>query len=279
MTHGMESGMESGMGSGRGWRLLCGVLAIVAFAAWCGQAQAWASEMAHEGQSPDGQDVATTAADGGKVFGTAYFDGLPEDAPVILLFHQARSNGRGEYGPLISWLNGLGFRVIAWDQRSGGGLYGGTNRTVAAHGGSTGYCQAYPDLEAALAFARAQYHPRKLLVWGSSYSGGLVFKLAARHADEIDGVVAFSPAFAVCGTDRDWRKVRLPILVVWPDSEARGSYASRIIAGLREKGAQVIIVQGGRHGSSTLVDSRTGQDMSRSRQAVAAALRRLGAQP
>ncbi len=229
--------------------------------------------------SAKGQDVLAIAADGGKVFGTAYFADLPEDAPLILLFHQARSNGRGEYGPLIGWLNGLGFRVIAWDQRSGGSLYGSTNRTVASHGGSTGYCQAYPDLEAALAFARSHYHPRKLLVWGSSYSGGLVFKLAARHPDEIDGVVAFSPAFAVCGTNRDWRKVQLPILVVWPDTEAGGRYIPDIIAGLRKKGAQVIIVRRGRHGSSTLVDARTGHDMSRYRQAVAAALRSMVMRP
>ncbi len=271
----MTDELGSGTGFSRVSRLFGGLLAIAACVAWYGVVQGWA----HEVHAPAGQDVVTTAADGGKVFGTAYFAGLPEDAPLILLFHQARSNGRGEYGPLIGWLNGLGFRVIAWDQRSGGELYGSTNRTVAAHGGSTGYCSAFPDLEAALAFARAHYHPRKLLVWGSSYSGGLVFKLAARHPDEIDGVIAYSPAFAVCGTDRDWRHVRLPILVVWPDAEARSSYVQDIIAGLRAKGAQVIIVQDGRHGSSTLVDSRTGHDMSRFRQAVAAALRQLGAQP
>ena len=271
MTH--ERGNEMGARALR--RLLWAVLTITAVMAWFGQAWVWAQEQ----HAADGQDIVTTAADGAKVFGTAYFGDLPADAPLILLFHQARSNGRGEYGPLIGWLNGLGFRVIAWDQRSGGGLYGSANRTVAARGGGTGYCRAYPDLEAALAYARAHYHPRKLLVWGSSYSGGLVFKLAAQHGDEIDGVVAFSPAFAVCGTNRDWRKVRLPILVVWPDTEAGNRYVSNTITGLREKGAQVIVVRHGRHGSSTLVDSRTGHDMSRYRQAVAAALRQLVAQP
>ncbi len=272
MAHEMEIRMRSRLL----WRLFCSVLAIVMLAAWHGGARGVAQEAAPSG----GQDVVAVAADGGKVFGTAYFDDLPDDAPLILLFHQARSNGRGEYGPLIGWLNGLGFRVIAWDQRSGDGLYGSANRTVAARGRSTGYCRAYPDLEAALAFARAHYHPRKLFVWGSSYSGGLVFRLAAQHPDEIDGVIAFSPAFAVCGTDRDWRKVNgLPILAVWPDTEAGGRYIADIIAGLRKKGAQVIIVRRGRHGSSTLVDSRTGHDMSHYRQAVAAALRSMLMKP
>ncbi len=273
----MTCRMGAGMGLQSVWRPFCGVLAILVLAV-CWHVRSPAA--AQEAGPPDGEDVVAVSADGGKVFGTAYFDDLPEDAPLILLFHQARSNGRGEYGPLIGWLNGLGFRVIAWDQRSGGSLYGSSNRTVAARGGGTGYCRAYPDLEAALAFARAHYHPRKLFVWGSSYSGGLVFKLAARHPDEIDGVIAFSPAFAVCGTDRDWRKVEgLPILVVWPDSEAGGRYVPDIIAGLKAKGAGVIIVRRGRHGSSTLVDSRTGHDMSRYRQAVAAALRVMARQP
>lgn len=222
-----------------------------------------------------GEDVVAVAADGTKVFGTAYFDRLSADAPLILLFHQARSNGRGEYEPLVGWLNSLGFRVIAWDQRSGGGLYGSENRTVAARGGSTGYCAAYPDLEAALAFAHRHYHPRRLLVWGSSYSGALVFRLALEHADEIDAVIAFSPALGICGTGRIWRKVTRPILAVWPDREASAPALMTTIRDLRAKGAAVLIVPGGKHGSSTLVDARTRHDMSAAREQVAAVLRQL----
>ncbi|RMF12433.1 MAG: alpha/beta fold hydrolase, partial [Alphaproteobacteria bacterium] len=220
-----------------------------------------------------GVEVVATAADGVRVHGQAWFAGLGDDAPLILLFHQARSNGRGEYGPLVGWLNAAGFRVVAWDQRSGGGHYGSRNRTVADLGGrATDYCAAWPDLEAALDYARRTWHPHRLAVWGSSYSGALVFRLAAEHGDAINALVAFSPAFGnwtrACVPDRPWTRLRMPAHAFWPESEYAYASVRRLGEEMRAAGVAVTVVPNGIHGSSMLVDERTGHDMSAARATV-----------
>ncbi|MCK0177915.1 hypothetical protein MWU50_01285 [Flavobacteriaceae bacterium S0862] len=74
-------------------------------------------------------------------------------APTILLFHQGGANSRGEYHSVIPVLKEEGFNVLAIDQRLGGQRFGNYNRTVAEITRNTfGYCDAYPDLEAALNF-------------------------------------------------------------------------------------------------------------------------------
>lgn len=220
--------------------------------------------------------VETTAADGVKVYGESYVAGLPASAPVIALFHQARSNGRGEYGPMISWLNGLGYRVIAWDQRSGGNLYGAENRTAAKAKGKKGFCDAYPDMEAAIVYSGAVAAGAPLIIWGSSYSASLVWAAAADHADKIDGVVAFSTASGGalddCGARKGLPGLADPALAAWPARE-RGQ-AKSLDALLRAARVEVLIVENGVHGSSSLVDQRTNADMSAARSAVAAWLTR-----
>ena len=60
-------------------------------------------------------------------------------------------DARGEYGAIVERLLEEGFEIFAWDARSGGDRFGGTNRTVAGLASpSAGYCAAYPDLDAAL---------------------------------------------------------------------------------------------------------------------------------
>ena len=88
-------------------------------------------------------------------------------------------------------------------------------------------------------------------------------------------MIAFSPALGICGTGRIWRKVARPIFAVWPDREASAPALMSTIRDLRAKGAGVIVVPGGKHGSSTLVDARTRHDMSAARAQVAAVLRHL----
>ena len=82
--------------------------------------------------------------------------------------------------------------MLAIDQRSGGGEYGGKNRTVTALGRSASYDAALPDLEAALAWGRAHANGAPLLLWGSSYSAALVFVLASQHPADVQGLLAFS---------------------------------------------------------------------------------------
>ncbi len=212
--------------------------------------------------------------DGVTLYGQPYFAGLGDDAPMVLLFHQAGSNGRGEYGGIAAWLNENGYRAIAWDQRSGGDLFGETNRTSAALDPdvSVGYCDAYPDLEAALAYLSAAGLAEKAIVWGSSYSAALVFRLAKDHPGAVSGVAAFSPGtggpMAECRARMWVNNVTAPIFVLRPASEMKRPASIEQRETLTTTGAEFLVVEHGVHGSSMLADERTENDMSAARAAV-----------
>ena len=121
------------------------------------------------------EPVTLTAADGIAVYGQ-YWPAAGAKAPLILAFHQAGSS-HAEYDPLAPRLNRAGFSVLAIDQRSGGGEFGGTNRTVTTLRRSAPYDAALADLEAALAWGKAHADGAPVLVLGSSYSAALVFLL------------------------------------------------------------------------------------------------------
>jgi dienelactone hydrolase len=119
----------------------------------------------------------------------------PDTAPFVLLFHQADWS-RGEYLDIAPRLNALGFNAMAVDLRSGGEVKGVVNETAAraraAHR-STFYIDSLPDMEAAVAYAKAGRARGKLLLWGSSYSASLVLKIAGDDPSSCDAVLAFSP--------------------------------------------------------------------------------------
>ena len=114
---------------------------------------------------------------------------------LIILFHQAGWS-RGEYREIAPKLVKQGYQVMAVDQRSGkavNGVPNHTHRRAKRRKMATGYHDAYADLEAALRYATKVLKPQDIIVWGSSYSASLVFRLAAEHPDEVDAVLAFSP--------------------------------------------------------------------------------------
>jgi pimeloyl-ACP methyl ester carboxylesterase len=114
---------------------------------------------------------------------------------LILLFHQAGWS-RGEYREIAPKLVQSGYRVMAVDQRSGGAVNGVANETAKRaekKDQPRDYLDAYADLEAALAHARKALKAERVIVWGSSYSASLVFRLAAEHPREVTAVIAFSP--------------------------------------------------------------------------------------
>lgn len=160
------------------------------------------------------EHVELTAADGVTIFAHLFRSQRAEPAAVVLLFHQARSNA-SEYDPIAPRLVSLGYECLAIDQRSGGEMWGRANRTVAALGESTGYLQAYPDLEAALGWARKTHPAAKVVLLGSSYSASLVLKLAAEQAG-VAAVAAFSPGeyMGPGGIVAGWaRGVTVPVFV------------------------------------------------------------------
>lgn len=221
-----------------------------------------------------GSMIKTQTSDGVTVYGEKYFAGLDKKAPLILLFHQAGSNGRGEYGELIPWLNDAGLRVIAWDQRSGGERFGDDNRTRnnMRKGTPSSFCDAYPDLQAALNYTVESGLSDKPMVWGSSYSAALVVQLAAKNADKVSGVLSFSPASGgpmVNCRARTWLdKVTAPMLFLRPKQEMARPSSVEQAKLLKAAGADFKVIEKGVHGSSMLVDRRTKNDMSKVRAKV-----------
>jgi Lysophospholipase len=180
-------------------------------------------------------------------------------AAFILLFHQANYS-RGEYLEIAPKLNALGYNCLAIDQRSGGSVNGVVNETskaAKAAGLETAYTDAYADLQAALNYVESTYAPKKLIVWGSSYSSSLALILASEHPNEIAAVLAFSPGeyFKLDGKQvADYAaKITQPAFITSAKSEEK---SWRGIADQIKSAGSVFFVpkESGRHGSSALID-------------------------
>lgn len=170
---------------------------------------------------------------------------------TILLFHMAGSN-KSEYAPLAPMLNRTGFKTLAVDQRSGGDLWGDVNATAAKARTGSDYADAIPDLEAAIAYVKAQ-NSGPIVLWGSSYSSALVFVVAVRHP-EVKALLAFSPAEYISGysIEREASKLSIPVFITSaPDA---GEVASgRVLAqAVPNHRAEQYVPIHGVHGSSTL---------------------------
>ena len=198
--------------------------------------------------------VTLKAADGVVISGDYEGKGDPS-RPIALLFHMASSN-KAEYEPIARRLAGLGFDTLAIDQRSGGQRFGRANETVRRLGRSTGFTEALPDLEAALAFARSEGRTGKVVVVGSSYSASLVFVLAARHPQAVSAVVSYSPGEYFGGAPgvRDAAaKVTVPVFVSSASDPGEIGEAKAIVAVVKSPKRQ-FAPKAGTHGAGTLRD-------------------------
>ncbi len=180
------------------------------------------------------------------------------NAAFILLFHQANYS-RGEYLEIAPKLGALGYNCLAIDQRSGGAVNGVVNETSKAAKAArlpTAYPDAYADLQSALSYVESTYAPKKLIVWGSSYSSSLALILASEHPNEIAAVLAFSPGeyFKLDGKQvADYAaKIIQPAFITSAKSEEN---AWRAIADQIKSAGSVFFVpkESGKHGSSALI--------------------------
>jgi pimeloyl-ACP methyl ester carboxylesterase len=203
-----------------------------------------------------GEPVTLQASDGGAVYGTLsrHESGRQADA-ILLLFHQAGAS-RHEYDPLVPVLTRMGYDTLAIDQRSGDGLFGGRNETVTKRGGSADYLDALPDLDGALAWARARGYAR-IAVVGSSYSASLAIVLAARHPQDLAAVASFSPGEYFDDKDmikRAAAKITVPFYVTTrPEEEDKVAEVLRDAHGGNLTHYRQAV---GVHGASTLVQAR-----------------------
>lgn len=208
-------------------------------------------------------EVSFVASDGVQLFGDVYPSADGKDAPLILLFHQAGSDARGEYQGIASRLQENGYNVLAIDQRSGGTRFDGVNRTVAGLDGKDySYCEAYPDLVAALTFARDSGFGGRLAIWGSSYSAALLFQLGAENKGEVDAILGFSPAsgapMADCAPTQYLSQIDVPVLALRPQREFEIESVQKQMQQFTAYGMQTYVADPGVHGSSMLNAERVG---------------------
>jgi dienelactone hydrolase len=221
---------------------------------------------------------ATSSADGGFKsvdFPTAggiearadVYESKNKSAALILLFHQAGWS-RGEYREIAPKLVKAGYRVMAVDQRSGGGVNGVSNEThrrATKRGLALDYLDAYADLEAALAYARKELKAKRVVVWGSSYSSSLVFRLTSEHPTEVTAVMAFAPGeyFRKLGPTyiQDFAKqVKQPVFVTSSKKE-RGQVKPIFDASPAKKKILFTPASKGQHGSRALWDKWPDSDV------------------
>jgi len=184
-------------------------------------------------------------------------------APIVLLFHQAGSNGRAEYAYHIPKLIENGYNVMVVDQRSGGSQFGGENRTVEGESGEQySYCDAYPDVEAALEYVIDEGYSGSCYAWGSSYSAALVLRLGMEHPDELAGVVSFSPAVGTamspCSTTVYIMNIEVPTFIAVPS----------LVAAAADYVDEMYIAEPAVHGASMLDPERVDGDISKHWNAV-----------
>lgn len=228
------------------------------------------------------QQVTFPASDGATVHGT-WHRSDNQSVATIIAFHQGGASGEAEYSPIIPRLHAEGFDVLVIDQRAGGNLFGGVNRTVAANGESTGFCEAAPDLEGALRYARNNAPDMPIILWGSSYSGALVLRLAASNPDGVAGVLAFSPAsggpMAVCRGEDVSDRIRVPTLTLRPLAEMERESSVQQFAKFQEQGHETYVADPGTHGSSMLVEERVESSVADTWNVVSAFLERVTRRP
>lgn len=214
------------------------------------------------------QEISFYTPDSIKIFGDLYE--LDKKGNTILLFHQGGSNAKGEYKTIIPKLTEEGFNVFAIDQRVGGQFYGSYNRTLAniptnSFGDGYGYCDAYNNLEGALDYIIDSGFSGGKIIWGSSYSASLAIQLANNRQNDIDGVLAFSPAtggsMKDCLPDKYFESLKLPLIILKPLSEMESENSKLQINLAKKYNHQTYVAQNGVHGSSMLVKERVGNDV------------------
>ncbi|WP_340073945.1 hypothetical protein [Leptobacterium sp. I13] len=214
------------------------------------------------------KEISFYTSDSIQIFGDLYE--LDKKGKTILLFHQGGSNARGEYAPIIPNLIEKGYNILAIDQRVGGQYYGSYNRTLAniptnSFGDGYGYCDAYNNLEGALDFIIDSGFSGAKIIWGSSYSASLAIQLANNRQNDINGVLAFSPAsggsMKDCLPDKYFETLKIPLILLKPPNEME-SENSKLQFDLANKYShQTYVPKNGVHGSSMLVKERVGSEV------------------
>lgn len=181
------------------------------------------------------------------------------EAPLIILFHQYKSS-RGEYREIAPELVYMGFNCLAVDTRCGAkDRWNNINNVTSASFDDLGrdFLSAYPDLLAALNYAIENKLSDKIIVWGSSFSSSLVFKLASENPEKIVGLLSFSPGEYMEGNKgiiAEWAaSVKdIPVYITCGAGELDNTKPIYNAITVEDKNFELPIK--GNHGSSILLD-------------------------
>lgn len=209
--------------------------------------------------SQNKQTVKFPSSDGLELTADVYLE-HEKSAPLIILFHQARWS-RGEYLEIAPKLTMLGFNCIAVDLRSGGGVNDVKNESFIQAQQvmkPTKYVNSYPDIVAAIEYAKKYYAEGNLIIWGSSYSAALVLKYAGESTNNVNGVLSFSPGeyFSSQGKSKTWitesaSKIDIPVFITSAKGE-KSSWSSIFAAIPSEQKVSFLPATAGNHGSRAL---------------------------
>jgi len=137
------------------------------------------------------EDISFVTSDGLTV--SAHLYEIYDDAPYILLFHQAGFS-KGEYKTTAIKLLKLGYTCLAVDLRVGEGvnfIQNQTAKTAKEGNFSTNLIDSEKDILAAIDYAWNKTK-KPVILFGSSFSASLVLKLA-KNNPKVRAVIAFSP--------------------------------------------------------------------------------------
>ncbi len=199
------------------------------------------------------QKISFPSKDGLEVTADLYF--LSSDKPYVILLHQARYS-RGEYLEIAPKIVNLGYNCIAVDLRSGNEVNGVINETAKRAKEKSlpqNYTDAIPDVEAAIAYVKAQTD-KPFVLWGSSYSASLALIQTAKDL-RTKAVVAFSPGEYFDNPEFVSSKIKdiaVPVIVL--SSKAECPSVKELIGSIKRQNlvTQFCPTQNGKHGSSAL---------------------------
>ncbi len=205
--------------------------------------------------SADFKTITFPSSDGVIITADLYTPYEDLNTPFIVLFHQAGFS-RGEYREIAPRLNKLGFNCMAIDQRSGDGVNGVENETLMdalEKDKEIEYIDAIVDIKSALLYARSHFAKGKLLGWGSSYSAGLILKVAGDQPLFMNGVLAFSPGEYFKPKElviKSAKNIKIPTFITSAKKEEKAW--SDIYKAISAKKASFIPKTAGLHGSKAL---------------------------
>ena len=211
-----------------------------------------------------GETIEFASGDGIRITADLYMT-EDRDAPFVLLFHQA-GYSRGEYREIAPRLNELGYNCMAIDQRSGkevAGIENQTHKAALDKGLPTEYLDALADIEAAYVYVKHGIKPKKLVLWGSSYSASLMFYMGSEHHKNIAGILAFAPGeyFEINGKPIKSfaAKVTAPVFI----TSAKNEYPNwkPIYEAVKTEKSSFLPENEGKHGSKALWKNNPGNEL------------------